>query len=69
MKNVKRTRGLHLERMAGISAGMADADCPRAGPEQPAIGHHDRITEVAMCHTTQHFALTGSSMGVIKVWK
>ncbi|XP_071440948.1 phosphoinositide 3-kinase regulatory subunit 4 [Hetaerina americana] len=58
--------GLGSSGGQGISSGQ---DCPRPGPEQPPAGHHDWISDVALCQATQCFLLTGSRDGVIKVWK
>ncbi|XP_069690077.1 phosphoinositide 3-kinase regulatory subunit 4 isoform X4 [Periplaneta americana] len=44
-------------------------ESPRPGPDQPQAGHHDWISEIAMCQASQCFLLTGSRDGVIKVWK
>ncbi|KAG8224648.1 hypothetical protein J437_LFUL003082 [Ladona fulva] len=53
----------------GGQAFSSGQDCPRPGPEQPPAGHHDWISDVALCQATQCFLLTGSRDGVIKVWK
>jgi phosphoinositide-3-kinase, regulatory subunit 4 len=58
------TRRSLEERVVG-----PDADVPRPGPEQPASGHHDWISDITMCQASQHFMVTGSRDGVIKVWK
>lgn len=39
------------------------------GPEQPASGHRDTITDITVCKSNQYFLLTSSRDGVIKVWK
>ncbi|KAL1124298.1 hypothetical protein AAG570_002066, partial [Ranatra chinensis] len=44
-------------------------ECPRAGPDQPATGHHNAITDITLCQATQCFMVTGARDGVIKVWK
>lgn len=51
-----------------MSMGRSE-DSPRPGPEQPPSGHHDWISDIAMCQASQCFVLTGSRDGVIKVWK
>lgn len=43
---------------------------PRSGPELPAAGHHDVITDMVMCKTQKQMFLVSSSRdGVIKLWK
>ncbi|PSN50527.1 Phosphoinositide 3-kinase regulatory subunit 4 [Blattella germanica] len=44
-------------------------ESPRPGPDQPQAGHHNWISELAMCQASQCFLLSGSQQGVIKVWK
>ncbi|XP_060527972.1 phosphoinositide 3-kinase regulatory subunit 4 [Cylas formicarius] len=44
-------------------------EIPRAGPEPPAAGHRDCISDVALCKASQCFIVTASRDGVIKVWK
>lgn len=44
-------------------------EIPRAGPEPPAAGHRDCISDVILCKATQCFLVTSSRDGVIKVWK
>ncbi|KDR14050.1 phosphoinositide 3-kinase regulatory subunit 4 isoform X2 [Zootermopsis nevadensis] len=44
-------------------------ESPRPGPDQPQAGHHDWISEIALCQASQCFLLSGSRDGVIKVWK
>ncbi|XP_063233284.1 phosphoinositide 3-kinase regulatory subunit 4 isoform X2 [Bacillus rossius redtenbacheri] len=51
------------------AAARGGDESPRPGPDQPQAGHHDCITEVAMCQASQCFLLSGSRDGVIKVWK
>ncbi|XP_039281879.1 phosphoinositide 3-kinase regulatory subunit 4 isoform X2 [Nilaparvata lugens] len=41
----------------------------KAGPDLPPAGHHDAVTDIALCHASQCFMLSGSRDGVIKVWK
>ncbi|XP_049778491.1 phosphoinositide 3-kinase regulatory subunit 4 [Schistocerca cancellata] len=54
---------------AGVQRQRSNEEAPRPGPDQPQAGHHDWISEVAMCQASQCFLLTGSRDGVIKVWK
>lgn len=43
---------------------------PRSGPEPPAPGHNDVITDLLMCKTQKYPVLVSSSRdGVIKLWK
>lgn len=44
-------------------------EVPRAGPEPPAAGHRDCISDIALCKASQCFMVTASRDGVIKVWK
>lgn len=44
-------------------------EIPRPGPEPPAAGHRDCISDIAMCKASQCFLVTASRDGVIKVWK
>lgn len=45
-------------------------ETPRSGPELPSAGHHDVITDLALCKTLkQTFLVSSSRNGVIKLWK
>ena len=44
-------------------------ESPRRGPDEPQIGHHDCITDIALTKLPQNFVISGSMDGVIKVWK
>ncbi|KAK9879938.1 hypothetical protein WA026_008448 [Henosepilachna vigintioctopunctata] len=44
-------------------------EIPRAGPEPPATGHKDTVSDIVICKATQAFVVTSSRDGVIKVWK
>ena len=35
----------------------------------PLPGHHDTVSDVSLCHSTQTLVLSASSNGHIKVWK
>ena len=35
----------------------------------PLSGHHDAVTDIALCHSTQSLVLSSSANGHIKVWK
>nr|CAD7589508.1 unnamed protein product [Timema genevievae] len=58
------------QRSGGGSGGMGSQrggeESPRPGPDQPQAGHHDGISEIAMCQASQCFLLSGSRDGVIK---
>lgn len=54
---------------AGVPRSNVAEESPRAGPDQPATGHYDGITDISMCQAGQCFMLTGARDGVIKVWK
>jgi len=41
----------------------------RSLPDRPPVGHHDIITDLALCRTTQTLIVTSSRDGMIKVWK
>lgn len=53
--------------------GSMNRNCeelPRSGPELPASGHHDIITDLIACRTQkQMFFASSSRDGVIKLWK
>lgn len=53
----------------GVPRSNIVEESPRAGPDQPATGHYDGITDISMCQAGQCFMLTGARDGVIKVWK
>ncbi|XP_058442985.1 phosphoinositide 3-kinase regulatory subunit 4 [Malaya genurostris] len=58
------TGGLDRSNRAGSE------DVPRSGPEMPAPGHHDVISDLLMCRTPrQSFVVSSSRDGVIKLWK
>ncbi|ENN74924.1 hypothetical protein YQE_08502, partial [Dendroctonus ponderosae] len=42
-------------------------ESPRAGPEPPAAGHKDCISDIILCKANQCFTVTASMDGVIKV--
>lgn len=44
-------------------------EVPRAGPEPPAAGHRDCISDITLCKASQCFMITASRDGVIKVSK
>ncbi|CAH1967764.1 unnamed protein product [Acanthoscelides obtectus] len=44
-------------------------EVPRPGPEPPAAGHRDTISDIVLCKASQCFLVTSSRDGVIKVWK
>ena len=55
---------------AGSMGGSSTDDMtPRRGPDSPAIGHHDIITDISMCQTAQCLYITACRDGVVKVWK
>jgi len=41
----------------------------RCLPDRPAVGHHDIITDLALCRSTQTLIVTSSRDGMVKVWK
>ncbi|KAK2148717.1 hypothetical protein LSH36_486g02011 [Paralvinella palmiformis] len=51
------------------SRAANNEDMPRRGPESPAEGHHDIISDVSLCQTSQCFLISCSRDGVVKVWK
>ena len=51
------------------SRAANNEDVPRRGPESPAEGHHDIISDVSLCQTSQCFLISCSRDGVVKVWK
>lgn len=44
-------------------------DIPRCGPDTPAPGHRDIISDINTCVGSQCLVITGSRDGVVKVWK
>jgi phosphoinositide-3-kinase regulatory subunit 4 len=54
---------------ASQGSNIRGEESPRPGPDQPQAGHHDGISDIAMCQASQCFLLSGSRDGVIKVWK
>ncbi|XP_076085974.1 phosphoinositide 3-kinase regulatory subunit 4-like isoform X1 [Mytilus galloprovincialis] len=48
---------------------LTNEDIPRCGPDTPAIGHHDVISDINTCMASQCLVITGSRDGVVKVWK
>uniref|UniRef100_A0A8D8G8I8 non-specific serine/threonine protein kinase n=1 Tax=Culex pipiens TaxID=7175 RepID=A0A8D8G8I8_CULPI len=52
------------------NARAGSEDVPRSGPDMPAPGHHDVISDLLMCRTSkQTFVVSSSRDGVIKLWK
>ncbi|XP_065073829.1 phosphoinositide 3-kinase regulatory subunit 4 [Ochlerotatus camptorhynchus] len=52
------------------NARAGSEDIPRSGPEMPAPGHHDVISDMLMCRTSkQTFVVSSSRDGVVKLWK
>ena len=48
---------------------VSSEDIPRGGPEAPPQGHHDIISDIGLCQTSQCLVVTASRDGVVKVWK
>ncbi|XP_069112623.1 phosphoinositide 3-kinase regulatory subunit 4-like isoform X1 [Argopecten irradians] len=48
---------------------VSNDDIPRRGPEAPSQGHHDIISDINLCQTSQCLVITASRDGVVKVWK
>lgn len=44
-------------------------EVPRSGPESPAPGHRDGISDIILCKASQCFTVTASRDGIIKVTK
>ncbi|KAK3104962.1 hypothetical protein FSP39_014143 [Pinctada imbricata] len=44
-------------------------DTPRMGPDSPPQGHHDIISDINLCQTSQCLVITASRDGMVKVWK
>lgn len=55
----------------GGRSGSVEEQQPRSGPELPAAGHNDVITELLLCQSTkqQTFFASASRDGIIKLWK
>lgn len=48
----------------------SEEEQPRSGPDSPAPGHNDMVTDLLMCKTAkQMFVASSSRDGVIKLWK
>ncbi|ELT97398.1 hypothetical protein CAPTEDRAFT_159025 [Capitella teleta] len=58
-----------VQETYGKPRAPVNEDLPRKGPDVPAHGHHDIITDINVCQTSQCFILTSARDGVIKVWK
>lgn len=51
-------------------ARSSEEEQPRSGPDSPAPGHNDMVTDLLMCKTAkQMFVASSSRDGVIKLWK
>ncbi|KAG4077720.1 hypothetical protein HA402_011149 [Bradysia odoriphaga] len=51
-------------------ARSSEEEQPRSGPDSPAPGHNDMVTDMLMCKTAkQMFVASSSRDGVIKLWK
>lgn len=63
--------GTHVtyEEAAAVRRVDRGEEVPRAGPEAPAAGHRDCISDMVLCKSAQCFLVTASRDGVIKVWK
>ncbi|PVD36888.1 hypothetical protein C0Q70_03878 [Pomacea canaliculata] len=42
---------------------------PQCGPDAPATGHLDTISDIALCQASQWFVVSAAHNGHIKVWK
>ncbi len=58
-----------IQETYGKARNSSTDDIPRRGPDVPPTGHHDVITDINICQTTQCFIITSSRDGVVKVWK
>ena len=58
-----------IQEMYGRSKAASKEDVPPRGPDTPPVGHHDVISDVNICQTTQCFIITSARDGVVKVWK
>lgn len=55
---------------SGAASRMNVEETQRPGPELPAAGHNDVITDLVLCRTQkQTFVASSSRDGVIKLWK
>ena len=50
-------------------SNMTHDERPRRGPDEPPIGHHDSISDIAVTKLPQNFLISTSKDGVVKVWK
>ncbi|XP_076266632.1 vacuolar protein sorting 15 [Rhynchophorus ferrugineus] len=60
---------IHEELTKKVREGDKKEELPRAGPEPPAAGHRDCVSDITLCKASQCFLVTASRDGVIKVWK
>ncbi|XP_055958474.1 phosphoinositide 3-kinase regulatory subunit 4-like [Patella vulgata] len=44
-------------------------DIPHRGPEAPSTAHHNMISDIGICQSSQCLVITASRDGVIKLWK
>jgi phosphoinositide-3-kinase, regulatory subunit 4 len=60
-----------IQEIQGPASTATTNQQPRSsGPEIPAAGHHDMITDLVLCKTQkQTFVASSSRDGVIKLWK
>jgi phosphoinositide-3-kinase, regulatory subunit 4 len=55
---------------SNVNTNRINEEPPRSGPEIPAAGHQDMITDMVLCKTQkQTFVASSSRDGVIKLWK
>ncbi len=58
-----------IQETYGRAKNAGNDDIPRRGPDMPPTGHHDVISDISICQTSQCFIITCSRDGVVKVWK
>lgn len=49
--------------------GGIHEDLPRRGPDNPAVGHHECINDIAITKLPQNYIISAGRDGVLKIWK
>lgn len=49
--------------------GGIHEDLPRRGPDNPAVGHHECINDIAVTKLPQNYIISAGRDGVLKIWK
>ena len=49
--------------------GGIHEDLPRRGPDNPPVGHHECINDIAVTKLPQNYIISAGRDGVLKIWK